>query len=68
MSINITTTIITRRPTLIRVWRTNGTRLTSSWIPALTLNPKTEEGPSVRYLSHPNDGCSTVPSIPTLAR
>jgi hypothetical protein len=38
MSLKITSTLTTRRPTLIRVWRTNGTQLTSSWIPSLTPN------------------------------
>ena len=38
MSLNITTHITTRRPTLIRVWRTSGTQLTSSWIPTLAPN------------------------------
>ncbi len=33
---NLTTTLTTRRPTLIRVWRTDGTRLTSIWRPTLT--------------------------------
>jgi hypothetical protein len=41
----ILTTITTRRPTLIRVWRTNGTRLTSTWIPTVTPNTSTEAGP-----------------------
>jgi hypothetical protein len=45
MFLKITTTLTTRRPTLIRVWRTNGTRLTSSWIPTLALNTNTEGGP-----------------------
>jgi hypothetical protein len=45
MSLNITTTLITRRPTLIRVWRTNGTRLTSTWIPTLAPNTNAEGGP-----------------------
>ena len=35
---NITTTLTTRRPTLIRVWRTDGAHLTSSWIPTLAPN------------------------------
>jgi len=35
---NLTTTLTTRRPTLIRVWRTDGTHLTSSWIPTLAPN------------------------------
>jgi hypothetical protein len=38
MSLNITTHITTRRPTLIRVWRSNGTHLTSTWLPTLTPN------------------------------
>jgi hypothetical protein len=42
MSDNITTT---RRPTLIRVWRTNGTQLTSTWIPTLAPNANAEGGP-----------------------
>ena len=42
MSLNITTQITARRPTLIRVWHTNGTRLTSTWIP--TVIPNTTEG------------------------
>jgi hypothetical protein len=44
---NITTTLTTRRPTLIRVWRTDGTRLTSSWVSALapTTNRSDEAGP-----------------------
>jgi hypothetical protein len=36
---NTTTTLSTRRPTLIRVWRTEGTRLASTWVP--TLAPST---------------------------
>jgi hypothetical protein len=46
-SLKITTTVTTRRPTLIRVWRTNGTQLTSSWVPTLapTTSPHDEEGP-----------------------
>ena len=44
MSLSITTTLTIRRPTLIRVWRTNGTRLTSTWIPTVT--PNTTEGGS----------------------
>ena len=35
---NITTTLTTRRPTLIRVWRADGTHLTSNWIPTLAPN------------------------------
>jgi hypothetical protein len=42
MSLNITTTLTIRRPTLIRVWRTNGTRLTSTWVSTVTAN--TTEG------------------------
>ena len=38
MSLNITTHITTRRPTLIRVWRVDGAHLTSSWIPTLAPN------------------------------
>ena len=44
MSLNVIITLTTRRPTLIRVWRTNGTRLTSTWIPTVT--PNTTEGGS----------------------
>jgi hypothetical protein len=44
MSLNITTTLTTRRPTLIRVWRTNGTHLTSTWLPTLTPNTNEEGG------------------------
>ena len=32
---NITTTLTTRRPTLVRVWRTTGNQLTSRWLPSL---------------------------------
>ncbi len=42
---NLTTTLTTRRPTLIRVWRTNGTQLTSRWLPSLTPNSNIEGGP-----------------------
>lgn len=42
---NLTTTLTTRRPTLLRVWRTNGTQLTSRWLPTLTPNTRTEGGP-----------------------
>jgi hypothetical protein len=38
MSLNITTYINARRPTLIRVWRTDGANLTSSWLPSLAPN------------------------------
>jgi hypothetical protein len=41
MSLNITTHITTRRPTLIRVWRTDGTHLTSAWLPTLAPNTNT---------------------------
>ena len=35
----------TRRPTLLRVWRTNGTQLTSSWQPTLAPNTnRNDEG------------------------
>jgi hypothetical protein len=46
MSYTITTT---RRPTLIRVWRTNGTQLTSTWIPTVAPNTNIhdEGGPSL---------------------
>jgi hypothetical protein len=46
-SIKITTTLTPRRLTLIRVWRTNGTQLTSSWIPAVVPNTNVndEAGP-----------------------
>ena len=37
-SIRTTTTLTTRRPTLIRVWRTDGNRLTSAWLPSLAPN------------------------------
>ncbi len=45
MSIKITTTLAIRRPTLIRVWRTNGTQLTSTWLPTVSPNTNTEGGP-----------------------
>ena len=45
MSLNITTTFITRRPTLIRVWRTDGSHLTSTWLPTLAPNTNIEGGP-----------------------
>jgi hypothetical protein len=47
MSLKITTPLTARRPTLIRVWRTDGTRLTSNWVPTLAPNPGTnaEGGP-----------------------
>ena len=45
MALNILTTLTTRRPTLIRVWRTDGTHLTSTWIPTLTPNPNAKGGP-----------------------
>jgi|GEM_PF-3466208 hypothetical protein len=45
MSLKITTTLAIRRPTLIRVWRTNGTQLTSTWLPSLAPNTNTEGGP-----------------------
>ncbi|HSY34249.1 MAG TPA: hypothetical protein VK814_00725 [Acidobacteriaceae bacterium] len=47
MSLNITTHITTRRPTLIRVWRSNGTHLTSTWLPTVAPNSNTptEGGP-----------------------
>jgi hypothetical protein len=50
MSIKITTTLTTRRPTLIRVWRATGqpgTPLTSTWFPTLTpsTNLNKEGGP-----------------------
>ena len=45
MSLNITTTVALRRPTLIRVWRTNGTQLTSTWLPTVPPNTTTEGGP-----------------------
>ena len=45
MSLKITTTLALRRPTLIRVWRTNGTQLTSTWLPTVTPNATTEGGP-----------------------
>jgi hypothetical protein len=45
----ITTTLTTRRPTLTRVWRTDGTRLTSSWVPTLapTTHRNDEGGPGL---------------------
>ena len=44
---NITTILTTRRPTLTRVWRTDGVHLTSRWHPTLTsdLNVRMEGGP-----------------------
>ena len=45
MSLNILTTITTRRPTLIRVWRTDGAHLTSTWLPTLAPNTNIEGGP-----------------------
>jgi hypothetical protein len=45
MSLKIKTTLAVRRPTLIRVWRTNGNQLTSRWLPTLTPNTNTEGGP-----------------------
>ncbi len=42
---NLTTTLTTRRPTLLRVWRADGPRLTSSWIPTLTPKTPVEGGP-----------------------
>jgi hypothetical protein len=48
MSLKITTsTLTTLRPTLIRVWRSNGTRITSTWVPTLapTTRRNTEGGP-----------------------
>ena len=41
MSLQVKTTFVLRRPTLIRVWRSTGvpgTPLTSSWLPALAPN------------------------------
>ena len=43
-SIKIITTVTTRRPTLIRVWRTDGTQLTSSWILTPNTNLNDEGG------------------------
>ncbi len=45
MSLKITIPFALRRPTLIRVWRTNGTQLTSTWLPTVTPNTNTEGGP-----------------------
>lgn len=44
---NLTTTLTTRRPTLIRVWRTTGNQLTSRWLPTLapTTSLTNEGGP-----------------------
>ncbi len=43
----ITTSLTTRRPTLTRVWRTDGTRLISAWVPTLApaSRPNDEAGP-----------------------
>jgi hypothetical protein len=41
MSLNLTTTFVLRRPTLIRVWRSTGvpgTPLTSTWLPTVAPN------------------------------
>jgi hypothetical protein len=48
MSLKITTTFTARRPTLIRVWRTDGTRLTSNWVPTLAPNTDTNAERSPR--------------------
>jgi hypothetical protein len=40
MSLKTTTTFTTRRPTLIRVWRTNGAQLTNTWLPAIVPNTR----------------------------
>ena len=45
MSLKLTTHIAVRRPTLIRVWRTDGTHLTSTWLPTLAPNTNAEGGP-----------------------
>jgi len=37
------TITITTRPTLIRVWRINGTQLTSTWIPTLAPNTNIQD-------------------------
>ncbi len=44
MSLNLTTHLAVRRPTLVRVWRTTGqpgSPLTSVWMPALVPDTRT---------------------------
>ena len=53
-SIKITTILITRRPMLIRVWRTDGLQLTSHWILTPHTNLNDEEG----------SACSSTPLPP----
>ena len=47
MSLKISTHIPIRRPTLVRDWRANGTRLTSNWLATAPSNTDTmtEGGP-----------------------